>query len=105
MARPLILFVGGRIRGAFRARPKREFVELPPLLEKTITLLKMPSPGGVKLMTRFDEPDGVTSYGVPDRIPKAPGEIAADPLRVPAPALLTTSIAWTMAPVETKPKS
>src|SRR5947209_540506 len=99
------LSAGPSSNGVAMARPASAFVESPPLLANTATLLNRPELLGVKLMTRFVQSEACKWKGVPDSIAKGLGVIEADPLSVLAPPLLTIRVAWAAMPVATRPKS
>src|SRR5438552_2790349 len=85
--------------------PRTALVELPPLLVKTTTLLKLPALVGANRTTRFVEPNPAKLKGVPDTILKDPALSVATPLVSAAPPrLVTTRLAWALVPTATVPK-
>src|SRR5437867_2252836 len=88
-----------------RPLPVMLLVELPPLLVKTTTLLKLPAPLGANLTTTFVEPKPARLKGVPERMAKGPPLIVAKPLvRDAPPRLVSTKLAWALEPTITVPK-
>src|SRR6266566_5619215 len=85
--------------------PRTALVELPPLLVKTTTLLKLPAVAGAKRTGRLVEPNPARLNGVPDTRLKGPALIVATPLvRAAPPRLVTTKLAWALVPTATVPK-
>src|SRR6266849_9018242 len=81
---------------------------LPPPLPvvKTTRLVKPAALVGAKRTTRLVPPKPGKAKGVPETIVKGPGLIVATPLVSAAPPrLVTTKLAWALAPTATVPKS
>src|SRR6266699_3295077 len=88
-----------------RLVPLMLLVELPPLLVKTTTLLKLPAPLGANLTTTFVEPKPARLNGVPERMAKGPPLIVTKPLvRDASPRLVSTKLARALEPTITVPK-
>ena len=90
--------------GGLMARPRRALVESPPLLANTTTLLNRPSEMGEKLIARLVLAEPSRLKGEPESMVNGLAEIVAEPVRVAAPALLRSKLAWAVAPVVKSPK-
>src|SRR5258706_121951 len=93
------------IEGNSITRPVNSVVALPPLLLNVTAFVKIPGTADSKLMTIFVHSNALRSKGVPDVIVNGPDETTAEPFSNAAPALLITSVASLVSPLETRPKS
>src|SRR6266851_5490191 len=87
--------------------PVTVLVLLPPLPVVKISLfVKLAALVGAKRTTRLVAPKPGNAKGVPETIVNGPGLIVATPLVSAAPPrLVTTKLAWALAPTATVPKS
>src|SRR6266849_4140422 len=93
--------------GASAPVPVRVLVLLPPLpVVKTSLFVKLAALVGAKRTTRLVPPKPGKAKGVPDTIVNGPPLTVATPLVSAAPPrLVTTKLAWALAPTATVPKS
>src|SRR5713226_1064709 len=93
--------------GASAPVPVRVLVLLPPLPVVTISLfVKLAALVGAKRTTRLVPPKPGKAKGVPETIVNGPPLTVASPLVSAAPPrLVTTKLAWALAPTATAPKS
>src|SRR5712692_6767551 len=93
--------------GASAPEPVRVLVLLPPLPVVTISLfVKLAALVGAKRTTRLVPPKPGKAKGVPETIVNGPPLTVATPLVSAAPPrLVTTKLAWVLAPTATMPKS
>src|SRR5713226_901046 len=93
--------------GASAPAPVRVLVILPPLPVVKISLfVKLAALVGAKRTTRLVAPKPGRAKGVPDTIVNGPPLTVAAPLVSAAPPrLVTTKLAWALAPTATAPKS
>src|SRR3954463_1549710 len=92
-------------KGRLVERPRILFVDVPPLLAKTTTLLKTPATFGANWIRTLVEVVAARLKGEPETTSNAPASKVAEPFRMAPPALLTTKLAWAVTPVTQRPKS
>src|SRR2546422_9208261 len=73
--------------------PETEFAESPPLLLTSTVALDEPSAIGVKLTTRFVEPNAATLNGLPATMANGPDSTLAEPVNRPQVRLVITKLA------------
>src|SRR5713101_9135403 len=93
--------------GASAPLPVKVLVLLPPFpVVKTSLLVKLAALVGAKRTTRLVAPKPGKAKGVPETIVNGPPLTVAAPLVSAAPPrLVTTKLAWALAPTATVPKS